>query len=183
MSSKLMSSVGPETMRVALEAAQQAMFEFDPETGHVVWADVAQADRVIGVEPSEQKSAYTALMERLPADQAEARLAAIGRAKDEAENYRVEFRANRKDTGEEPLWFEERGTWVKVGGKDRLVGMLRRIDAQKQREEKLSYLAGHDEMTGHLNRARTKEVLNAAIARAGEGDGSAFFLIGVDAAH
>ncbi|NRA29923.1 MAG: EAL domain-containing protein [Parvularculaceae bacterium] len=178
MSSKIITAVGPDTVRFALEAAEQAMFEFDPSSDEVVWADPQQAAKVTGYQSLGEANAYDELIASVSPEDVVARRAAIESAKSEGRSYAVEFRAAGPDG--QRHWFEERGTWMQIAGEERLVGVLRRIDAQKQREEKLNYLAAHDEMTGQLNRARTKEALEIAISQAGEGDGSAFFLVGID---
>ncbi|MEM1381054.1 MAG: bifunctional diguanylate cyclase/phosphodiesterase [Pseudomonadota bacterium] len=178
MSAKSITAVGPDTVRFALEAAGQAMFEFDPVTGQVVWADPSQASDVIGLSGGDVDTCYDRLISSVCSEQAANRQAQIVTAKEAGSSYTIEFSA-RSDNND-VLWFEERGTWMSVGGQERLVGVLRRIDAQKKREQQLTYLAAHDEMTGQLNRARTKEALDQAISLAGEGEGSAFFLVGID---
>lgn len=178
MSARMISAVGPDTVRFALEAAGQAMFEFDPATGDVVWADPEQAAEITGVGAGSAESLYEHLISSVVPEDAARRQAEVIAAKRAGRSYTVEFRA--QPDGSPLLWFEERGTWMTVGGTERLVGVLRRIDSQKKREQQLSYLAAHDEMTGQLNRARTKEKLSDAIASAGEREGAAFFLVGID---
>lgn len=178
MSSNLIA-VGPDTVRFALEAAGQAMFEFDPATGEVAWADPEQAGQVLGLDRPATSACYDALIGQVAPEQAAAREAEIADAKREGRSYCVEFRLVG-DHGGEARWFEERGSWLHLSGGERMVGVLRRIDQQKKREAQLSYLAAHDEMTGQLNRSRTKEALDTAIARAGDAGGAAFFLVGID---
>jgi diguanylate cyclase (GGDEF)-like protein len=178
MSSKLLPSVGPDTVRFALEAAGQAMFELDPSTGSVNWADPKQAGEILGLDSEASSSSYDSLIASVAPEEAATRQAAIAAAKSEGRSYTVEFRTG--DYADETRWFEERGTWMTLGDRQLLVGVVRRIDGQKKREAQLSYLAAHDELTGHLNRGRTKEKLNEAIDRAGHGEGSAFYLIGID---
>ncbi|NNU15548.1 EAL domain-containing protein [Parvularcula sp. ZS-1/3] len=178
MSSNTPFAVGPDTVRFALEASGQAMFEFDPESGVVAWADPAQAGDVLGLDGEATSESYDTLISQVAPEGAAQRQASISSARDGGSSYNVEFRVERPDGGFH--WYEERGTWLKIGGQQRMVGVLRRIDAQKQREEQLAFMAAHDEMTGQLNRARTKEKIGAAIERAGDGRGSAFFLVGID---
>ena len=65
MSSKIISAVGPDTVRFALEAAEQAMFEFDPSSEKVVWADPQQAAKVTGFEELDRGTAYDELIDEL----------------------------------------------------------------------------------------------------------------------
>ena len=178
MSSKTPFAVGPDTVRFALEAAGQAMFEFDPETCVTAWADPRQAGDVLGLDGEATSTSYDEMISAVSPEDAAQRQAAIASAKDANVSYTVEYLVER--AGQEPHWFEERGTWMKIGGIERMVGVLRRIDAQKKREAQLSYMAAHDEMTGQLNRTRTKEVLSQAIKCAGETDGGAYYLVGID---
>lgn len=178
MASKLISEVGPETVRFALEAAGQAMFEFDPKTCVVAWADPRQASEVTGVPEDDLDELHDRFTVTIPADDSARREAAIEAAKSGGGSYTIEYTATGGDA--QRHWFEERGTWMTLGGRERLVGVLRRIDAQKFKEQQLSYLAAHDEMTGQLNRERTKIALEHAIDKAGDGEGSAFFLVAID---
>ncbi|MEM9839943.1 MAG: EAL domain-containing protein [Pseudomonadota bacterium] len=178
MSSKLISEVGPETVRFALEAAGQAMFEFDPETGVVAWADPRQASEVTGIAVEQLDEIHDRFTLTIPAADQAKREQAVENSKAAGGSYTIEYTATGGD--DQVHWFEERGTWMSLSGKERLVGVLRRIDAQKFKEQQLSYLAAHDEMTGQLNRERTKIALDHAIESAGEGDGSAFFLVAID---
>ncbi|MEM0929459.1 MAG: EAL domain-containing protein [Pseudomonadota bacterium] len=178
MTTSFDSRVGPDSVRFALEAAGQAMFEFDPQRGCVAWADAAQVSAVLGLSDDNQLTSYDALADQVVPEDAMMRSAQIAQAKDEDRSYTVEYRV---DTGNGELrWFEERGVWMKVGDDARLVGVIRRIDAQKSREEQLSYLAAHDELTGSLNRTRTKQLVAEALVSAGNQPTHAFFLVAID---
>lgn len=178
MSSKSSFAVGPDTVRFALEASGQAMFEFNPTTGETAWAEPQQAGEVLGIDGPADTQAYDQLIANVAPDDAAQREAEIMAARNGGTSYTVEFRVGAEDA--QPRWFEERGTWMTINGIERMVGVLRRIDAQKKREAQLTYMAAHDEMTGQLNRTRTKEFLQRSIDQAGHGEGSAFYLVGID---
>lgn len=178
MSLKPPFAVGPDTVRSALEASGQAMFEFDPRSGEVAWADPDQAGDVLGLDHPATAACYDALVASVASEDAAQREAEIRAAREAGTSYTIEFRVG--DDRDVPRWFEERGTWLSIRGEERMVGVIRRIDAQKQREAQLTYMAAHDELTGQLNRTRTKERLDEAIASAGEGEGSAFYLVAID---
>ena len=178
MASNFPTAVGADTVRFALEAAGQAMFEYDPKTREVVWADEKQASQVLGLHDMSAPTSYAAMINQVTPESAAAREAEVRNARAQGRSYTCEFQIEGE--GGESRWFEERGVWMKVAGQEHLVGVIRRIDAQKTREAQLTYLAAHDEMTGQLNRTRTKEALNAAIDRAGHDEGAAFYLVGID---
>ncbi|MEM7740474.1 MAG: EAL domain-containing protein [Pseudomonadota bacterium] len=172
------SSVGPDSVRFALEAAGQVMFEFDPQQDCVAWAEAKQVETVLGLSSDLQIASYDALMSHVAPEDAMMRSAQIAQAKAEGRAYTVEFRL---DVGDGQLrWFEERGVWMKVVDDERLVGVIRRIDAQKSREEQLSYLAAHDELTGSLNRTRTKQLVADALLSASAQPTHVFFLVAID---
>jgi diguanylate cyclase (GGDEF)-like protein len=171
-------SVGPDTVRFALEAAGQAMFEFDPERGQAVWADPEQAGQLLGREGPATECCYDELIASVAPEDAAARAAEIEAARKARRSYVTEFTVLGPDG--KRRWFEERGTWMTIGERSLMVGVLRRIDAQKEREAQLTFMAGHDEMTGFLNRVRMKEELERSFLAAGEGEGAAFYLIGID---
>ena len=74
--------------------------------------------------------------------------------------YQIEY-VVRDDQGEE-RWVEDRGRWFgdAEGRPLRAVGLVRVVTNRRQRDEELTYLASYDELTGHLNRLRLKEVLS-----------------------
>ena len=178
MTTPMQSSVGPDSVRFALEAAGQAMFEFDPQQGCVAWADASQVASVLGFEADSAITSYDALANLVAPEDAMTRSAQIAQAKEEGRSYTVEYRVNTG--GGTVRWFEERGVWMKVEGEERLVGVIRRIDAQKSREQQLSYLAAHDELTGSLNRTHTKQLVSEALVGAGSEPSHAFFLVAID---
>ncbi|MCQ8184044.1 EAL domain-containing protein [Parvularcula maris] len=171
-------AVGPDTVRFALEASGQAMFEFDPAKGEVSWADPQQAGDLLGKEGPATSSCYDQLLSMITPESAAARAAEVEAAKRDGRSYTTEFTVT--EISGRRRWFEERGTWMKIGDRTLMVGVLRRIDAQKEREAQLTYMAGHDEMTGMLNRARMKNALENALDTVGDGEGSAFYLVGID---
>ncbi|MEE4208737.1 MAG: EAL domain-containing protein [Parvularcula sp.] len=178
MKSKSFSTVGPDTVRFALEAAGQVMFEFDPKTNTVLWADEQAAAETLGFALKGHRNLYTAILAAVSPEDAMRRGAEVTNARSERRSYTVEFRAENAEGA--IRWFEERGSWIRSGGRERLVGLLRRIDAQKSREEQLTYLAAHDELTGHLNRARTKRALTQLILDEERAKDNTFYMVGID---
>jgi len=165
--------------------ALQSLFEFDPKTDQLVWSNAAVVNAMTGVAAStagthtdDQGSAIALeayLATLLPAH-VERRAKAVAEGKD---GYSCEYQFCHADG--HYLWVEERGGWIGQGENRRLVGVIRSIDAQKQREERLSWLAQHDELTGLLNRVSLRACIDGWLDEARpQGRTGAYFLVGVD---
>lgn len=163
----------PDTIRVALEAAGQAMFEYDGTA--LTWADTSGASAVLGASAA---NGYDAFTTALSPEDALAREAAVQSARSAGTSYTVEYALVGGAPG--AAWAEERGTWLQFGDTAKLIGVVRRIDDQKRREARLSYLASYDDLTGALNRARCKEALKDALTGAHDGVPAAYLLVGID---
>lgn len=171
-------TIAPETLCVALEAAGQTMFEFDPVSGDLAWADENAVRSVFGFDEGAEINSLHALFSRVSVDHVIQREQTVTAAREEGTSYTIEYPIE----GQGPnAWVEERGTWLPRGENVVLIAMVRRIDEQKRREQNLSYLANYDELTGQLNRMRFKEVLAEALkgVRAGTRTGALFF-VGID---
>ena len=88
-----------------------------------------------------------------------------------------EYRWRDCPEGHAPRWTEERLAFVEDSKGPRIIGVLRDATARRARENRLSYLAFFDQVTGHLNRPRLREHLAQAIARSLASHGSAAYLI------
>ncbi len=95
--------------------------------------------------------------------------------------YDCEFRlAGRDGTAH---WVHDRGSVVPrgPGASPCVMGTMRPISSRKETEARLYYLANYDDLTGHFNKARLSEALNAELRRAlREGSAGAFAVLGVD---
>ena len=166
----------PDTIRRALEAAGQAMFEYDPGAeAPLSWADEAGAGAVMGTR---RPVGYDVFTSALSPEDALAREAAVKAAREAEGSYTIEYAVRTGTPG--TAWAEERGTWMRFGDRAKLIGVVRRIDEQKRREARLSYLASYDDLTGALNRARCKEALKDALTGARQGAEAAYLLVGID---
>ena len=176
MSDAEIGAVGPDTVRFALEAAGQAMFEFEPEANRLAWADPMGAEAVLGKDGA--TAGYAVFGDALSAEDALRREAAVRDARERNASYAIEYAL--ADGRRQPRWVEERGTWMRFGDTTKLIGVVRRIDDQKRKEARLAYLASYDDLTGALNRARCKEALKDALDAAREGSPAAYLLVGID---
>ncbi len=175
-STKKMSA---DAVRVAMEAAGQAMFEFDLSTRQLSWADPQGFLTMLGHSLSEQRDKESDLLCLLKPEDITHREENVRRALRDGSSYTIEY-ALADPNGEE-VWFEERGSWLLLGDSKKLIGLVRRINDQKQREEKLSWLARFDELTGQLNRSACKEILSDRLTRFHEfKEAGAYILIGID---
>ncbi|HEY3916890.1 MAG TPA: GGDEF and EAL domain-containing protein [Stellaceae bacterium] len=80
-------------------------------------------------------------------------------------------------------WLHDRGTAEldSVGRPKRFLGVLRLVTGRKTQEQRLELLANYDDLTGHFNRKRLREVLDhqlAASLRAGSP--GAYLAVGID---
>ncbi|MEL6112010.1 MAG: EAL domain-containing protein [Pseudomonadota bacterium] len=164
--------------------ALQTLFEFDPQSNRLSWSNAHAAAAMTGASGSEMAGTDdyapsidldTYLSTLLPAH-VERRTNAVAHGE---HGYACEYQFCHADG--RYLWVEERGGWIGQGENRRLVGVIRSIDAQKQREERLSWLAQHDELTGLLNRVSLRACLDSWLSETGaEGRTGAYFLVGVD---
>src|SRR5579862_824418 len=95
--------------------------------------------------------------------------------------YDCEYRV-RLDSGDF-AWLHDRGAaeFDERGRPTRLRGVLRLVTGRKTQEQQLEHLANYDELTGHFNKKRLREVLDhllAASARASHP--GAYLAVGVD---
>ncbi|WP_051882093.1 GGDEF domain-containing phosphodiesterase [Parvularcula oceani] len=173
-----MQAVGPDTVKLALEAAGQGMFEHDASTRDLRWADPAAVASVLGVDDDAPTNDYGLFADLLAPEDCARREGAVMSARESGGSYAIEY-ALRGERGVQ-RWIEERGSWMRFGDTERLIGVVRRIDEQKKREAQLSYLACYDDLTGTLNRARTKEELRDALDAARDGRPAAYLLVAID---
>jgi diguanylate cyclase (GGDEF)-like protein len=80
-------------------------------------------------------------------------------------------------------WLHDRGTAEldQVGRPKRLLGVVRLVTSRKSQEQRLELLANYDDLTGHFNKKRLREVLDhqlAATFRAGQS--GAYLAVGID---
>ncbi len=95
--------------------------------------------------------------------------------------YELEYQI--KDENGELHWYEDRGRWFAdaTGRPASAIGVLRLIDARRNRDERLVRLSTYDDLTGLLTRTRLKEALTATLETSKSGrDSGAFILLAVD---
>ncbi|MBL8699017.1 MAG: EAL domain-containing protein [Alphaproteobacteria bacterium] len=165
-------------MATALAAAGDVAYEWDVATGAIEWLGDAVAfmgEAFAGIATAD------ALAERIFADDVTARAKALARHLGGEGLYDSEYRI--RDDHDDPIWVHDRGrATLDAGGQPvRIVGVLRAIGARKSREAQLEFLASHDELTGHFNRARLKDSLEHALNFATRYEvPGAYMVLGID---
>ncbi|MEM9168881.1 MAG: bifunctional diguanylate cyclase/phosphodiesterase [Pseudomonadota bacterium] len=154
----------------------QTLFEFDPSTGELHWSCSAAVERLLAapnISTRQHKADFDA---RIVGDVDLVRANAFDGA---AETYVCEFQLRRDDG--ETTWVEERGGWIGAGEARRLISVVRSLESEKRREQRLSEMATSDELTGLLNRsALTRKLDDRLAAMAVDGAGCAYVLAGID---
>jgi diguanylate cyclase (GGDEF)-like protein len=154
-------SFAPDSLRAALEATGDVAYEIDLARGTIVFGGPAAGllgpghDRITTLERF--RAAIVAL-DQHKRDKALAQHMKTGEA------YDCEYRLN--GPGDGAIWVHDRARAIAstTGAPRRLIGILRDISRRKANEARIEYLANHDELTGHYNRARLREAVEHALA-------------------
>ncbi|HLI21339.1 MAG TPA: GGDEF and EAL domain-containing protein [Stellaceae bacterium] len=80
-------------------------------------------------------------------------------------------------------WLHDRGTAEldHVGRPKRLLGVVRLVTTRKTREQRLELLANYDDLTGHFNKKRLREVLDHQLAASFRaGNPGSYLAVGID---
>jgi diguanylate cyclase (GGDEF)-like protein len=150
-----------------LASVGEVAYAWDIETDVLQWSD--NAAEVLLVPDIAAVSTGRAFAERLEADNAQARFDAVTRSdkRDEGRGvpYQIRYCVHPDPSRETKLWVEDTGRWfADVAGKPvRAHGVIRVINERYEHEQKLTFLAHHDGLTGELNRHRLSEVLEDTI--------------------
>ena len=124
-----------ERLRLALDAARMATWDWDIASGDVIWND--EHYRILGYEPGTVKPSYQAWAERVhPEDLASAE-AQLRQSMEKGGDYIAEFRVALPNGA--VCWIEARGRYDRdAGGRAvRSYGVLMDITERKRAEEKL----------------------------------------------
>lgn len=145
----------------------------------LTWAD--NASIILGIEKPSSLSSGRGYASHLVTKKGTSRYEAIVseglRDNGSGVSYEIEY-AIRNDQGEEH-WVEDRGRWFgdNEGRPTRAVGMIRVITGRRQRDEELNFLVTYDELTGHVNRTRLKELLGETLTELRRNDRHGAYLV------
>ncbi len=142
----------------------------------ISWSDPATAARLLGSELSVNAVSRAEFDRRIVGGDVSARSAAFQGVE---HNYACEYQISLRPG--QAHWVEERGGWLGAGDSRRLIGVIRSVENQKQREAHLAWLAENDELTGVMNRAQMRARLDQALdLMKGSNGAGAYLLIGID---
>jgi diguanylate cyclase (GGDEF)-like protein len=113
----------------------------------------------------------------------EAVIGSSGRDEGSGVPYQVEYRLCAGTDRDIELWLEDTGRWFAGpdGRPAQAHGLVRVINDRRAHDERLSYLAQYDSLTGEMNRNALTEALSAAFDEATRFRSSCgFLLIGID---
>ncbi|MGV8997384.1 MAG: putative bifunctional diguanylate cyclase/phosphodiesterase [Parvibaculaceae bacterium] len=172
-----------ELFSSAINALGDVAYRWDIASDKIYWADgiasVLGLSNSNGVETNKDYSAS------ILCQKGATRIDVIANSADRDSGagvlYELEYQI--KDESGEFHWYEDRGRWFadETGRPASAVGVLRLIDARRDRDERLVRLSTYDDLTGLLTRGRLKESLTATLEVARSGNASsAFILLAVD---
>ncbi|MEQ9517874.1 MAG: diguanylate cyclase, partial [Parvibaculum sp.] len=167
----------------ALGHVGDAYYEWTLEHDALTWAP--HAGELLGISAEQSLSTGRAYAARVVPRKGTTRFEEIvsGGRRDNGQGvaYQIEY-VVRDDQGEE-RWVEDRGRWFgnAEGRPKRAVGLVRIVTHRRQRDEELTYLASYDELTGHLNRLRLRDVLSDSLGDLRRfGRQGAYFVVAID---
>lgn len=163
----------------ALAASGDLLFEWDLTVNSVTWT--GDPALVVGIVTANTIPDGESYLGRIHPEDLPHRMVALNRHIENADAFDCEYRI-RSDDGNF-RWVRERAV-VRVsasGTPETLTGVVRDISRDKQNEEKISFLANYDSLTGQYNLPRLREALEQSIdANVRRGIQGGFLLIGID---
>ena len=155
------------------------MFEWHLPTDAMIWSE--GATKTFNIEDQQAISTGARYLEFLDAPGRAQREIATNETPGSRKPYVVEYQFSAEDG--RSCWLEERGIRLRAadGGSDRIIGLVKVITSRKRLEERLTYLASFDELTGHFNRSRLRGSLEASLTDAHRSRESLAYLVtGID---
>lgn len=174
----LISAADSERYKLAILGSREAVFDWTLADDRIVWDGDCE---LLSHHPSPEQLTDGKAFRAWMSPQARDTLIAIaGELTPRDPAFDLEFEAYS------PLgavWLELRA--VRIAGADgrteRIAGLLRPTTERKRHEQRLTYLATRDELTGQLNRTSLREELSRLIATAkSEGRSCAYLVAAVD---
>jgi diguanylate cyclase (GGDEF)-like protein len=162
----------------ALVAAGDVAYIWEIDSDTLQWHGSLET---LGFAEGSVLASGRAFSERLNPDDLQARQQLLQAHYARGTRFDCEYRV-RLDSGDF-AWLHDRGAaeFDGRGRPKRLLGVLRLVTVRKMEEQQLEHLANYDELTGHFNKKRLREVLDhllAASARASHP--GAYLAVGVD---
>jgi diguanylate cyclase (GGDEF)-like protein len=167
-----------ELLRHALIASGDVAYSWDFLSDSLSWS--SNAHLLLGLDDKVDISTRSSFICRVNgADLSILSCIQENRGPDDA-FYKIEYRLRRSDGGF--CWVHDFGVLESQGGDagdsgpGRAVGVIRVITERKEREARLEWLTNHDEVTGHYNRVRLRDLLDHTFAYSGRYDSPGAYL-------
>ncbi len=148
----------------AQRIAHLGSWEWDIATGALRWSD--EMFRIFGRDPGRHVPRYESFMESVHPDDRASVLEALRQALEEGQPYRVDFRVVTSDGATRFLHAEGEVVRDAAGRPQRMNGTALDVTEMRQAQERLSYLAHFDILTGLPNRALLDDRLQQAMHEA-----------------
>lgn len=158
-------------LRLAMQAAGAASFDWDITSGAIHW------DGAIDILPQHlDMTNGTAFLDGIPAERRRGLTEVLNQRGMQSEIFLVDVEI-ASAMGAVAYTLAGTRTPDADGRTVRLTGLMRDITERFREMRRLTYLATRDELTGHLNRNALREELSGAISKATEENRSCAFLV------
>ncbi len=148
-------------------------WDWNIEDNTLYWSD--EIYQLFGLEPQAFGATYEAFLERVHPEDRTLVMEAVDRALHKGEPYHIDHRIVLADGSVRHVHEQAEVSW-RDGCPVRMLGTVHDITERKLYEERLSYLATHDALTGLPNRVLLEDRLKQAIAHAAHGGRTLAFL-------
>lgn len=162
----------------ALAAAGDVAYAWDIDTDAVHWQGSLQD---LGFAPTTTITRGQVFAERINPDDLLLRQQQLHAHYTRGDRFDCEYRI-RLENGDF-AWLHDRGAaeFDGIGRPKRLFGVLRLVTSRKHQEQLLEHCANYDELTGHFNKKRLREVLDHLLAASFRASNpGAYLAVGVD---
>jgi len=166
-------------LRAALAASGEIAYQWDLVTDRIAF--LGEGAEAFGRPDESGEWTGKAFAGRINPEDLVTRLDLLSRHQRDGEAYDCEYRV--RGANGETRWVHDRGAAEPAPGGTpwRMHGTMRFVTERKQNEAELKYLANHDELTGHFNRARLRDALDQAIKYSSRyGAAGGFLVVGID---
>jgi len=153
-----------QSLAEAQRIAHLGNWDWDMVNNTLRWSD--EIYRIFGTTPQEFEATYEAFLEFVHPDDRQNVINAVNESIATGSHYSIEHRIIQRG-GNEIIVFENGEASYDSDNKPvSMIGTVQDISERKIIEDKLEYLAGHDMLTGLVNRHYFYTSLNQALARA-----------------
>ena len=141
----------------AQRIAHLGSWDWNIATNELRWSD--EIYRIFGLTPQQFAATYEAFLESVHPDDRQAVEDAVNRALQEKQPYRMDHRVVRPDGTERIVHEQAEVTFDETGRAVRMVGTVQDVTEYRETQERLSYLAYFDPLTGLPNRQQLHDHL------------------------